>query len=80
MQDAACWCSNYAPEQTTNIFDCDEGCPGYPQDSCGGDSGLLFAYEVVLDRLPSGTATGALAAASSTSTVQQVSAPHSHVP
>jgi cell wall integrity and stress response component len=79
MQDAGCWCSNYAPDQTTSTFDCALGCPGYPQDSCGSANGL-FAYESVVGRLPSGTTTGAIAVPSSSSSLDQVSTPYSHVP
>lgn len=73
MQAEYCWCSNDAPDQTTSIFDCDKGCPGYPQDSCGGDNGLLFAYQAVSNLLPSGTTTGATVTPSSTGAAEQSS-------
>lgn len=56
MLDKACWCSNYVPSKTSQVSTdkCQNGCPGYPDDYCGGDN--LFGY-VALNKAPSGTAT-----------------------
>ncbi|KAI1767631.1 hypothetical protein GGR53DRAFT_480954 [Hypoxylon sp. FL1150] len=57
LQDDSCWCSDYVPDKTTQVDSdkCDTECPGYPSDSCGGDS--LWEY-ISLTKSPSGT-TGA---------------------
>lgn len=57
LQDKSCWCSNVAPNQSTNsnVTKCNDPCPGYPNDSCGSLSDGLFGY-IVLNRLASSTA------------------------
>lgn len=42
VQYSNCWCSNYAPSSTVSLSNCDEECPGYPSNSCGGDG--FFTY------------------------------------
>ena len=66
VQDQSCWCSNYAPADTTSTSDCSEACPGYPYENCGSASSGLFGY-VALGKAPSGTI-GASASTSTTST------------
>ncbi|KAL2220127.1 hypothetical protein M432DRAFT_305474 [Thermoascus aurantiacus ATCC 26904] len=56
LQGKSCWCSNYAPGETTNISECSDGCPGYPADNCGSVSKNLYAYIEMTDHAPSGTA------------------------
>ena len=63
VQDQNCWCSNYAPADTTSTSDCSETCPGYPYENCGSASADLFGY-VALGKAPSGT----IGASTSTST------------
>ncbi|EAW12725.1 WSC domain-containing protein [Aspergillus clavatus NRRL 1] len=59
LQGKECWCSNIAPNKATNtdVSDCDVGCPGYPDDSCGDASKGVFAYIQMSLHKPSGTAT-----------------------
>lgn len=54
VQGQSCWCSNYAPADTTSTSDCSEACPGYPYENCGSQSSGLFGY-VALGRPPLGT-------------------------
>lgn len=54
VQDQNCWCSNYAPADTTSVGNCSEACPGYPYENCGSASSGLFGY-VALGNAPSGT-------------------------
>ena len=54
VQYQSCWCSNYAPAQTTSTGSCSENCPGYPYENCGSQSGSLFGY-IALNKSPSGT-------------------------
>ncbi|KAI9751141.1 MAG: Ribosome-releasing factor 2, mitochondrial, partial [Chaenotheca gracillima] len=55
LQGNKCWCSNYVPGETTSDGDCNQSCPGYPSDKCGGDG--AFGY-IALNRQPSGTKGG----------------------
>ena len=66
VQAQNCWCSNYAPGDTTSTGDCSQQCPGYPFEDCGSASSGLFGY-VALGNAPSGTI-GAAPSASPTST------------
>ncbi|KAG5920393.1 hypothetical protein E4U61_007916 [Claviceps capensis] len=61
----SCWCSNYTPDKSTQLSTgkCNLGCPGYPDEKCGGTG--LFGYVVLPGGLPSGTK-GASIAPSST--------------
>ncbi|KAA8570018.1 hypothetical protein EYC84_002356 [Monilinia fructicola] len=60
-----CWCSDYVPGTTTSTSDCNNPCPGYPDDSCGGDD--TFGY-MALTKSPSGTKGATSASSTSTST------------
>ncbi|KAG5975641.1 hypothetical protein E4U58_000424 [Claviceps cyperi] len=64
-QSNSCWCSNYTPDKSTqlSIGKCNLGCPGYPDEKCGGPG--VFGYVVLPGALPSGTK-GASIAPSST--------------
>lgn len=44
IQGQNCWCSNQAPGSTTNAFNCNQQCPGYPYEWCGSTSANLYAY------------------------------------
>lgn len=54
VQHQQCWCSDYAPEDTTDVSACNDPCPGYPLEKCGSLSDGLFGY-IALSRHPSGT-------------------------
>lgn len=54
VQDANCWCSNYAPSDTVDVGSCSETCPGYGFEQCGSLSEGLYGY-VALNNRPSGT-------------------------
>ncbi|KAM0187936.1 hypothetical protein ACHAPC_003887 [Botrytis cinerea] len=72
VQGSDCWCSNYVPGTTTSSSDCDTPCPGYPDDTCGGDS--LYGY-MSLTLSPSGTkgaaTTSSISSTSSTSSTKK---------
>ncbi|KAI9152095.1 hypothetical protein HJFPF1_09318 [Paramyrothecium foliicola] len=54
-QYQSCWCSNYAPDDDTQVdrSRCNTPCPAYPdEEQCGGDG--TFAY-ILLANAPSGT-------------------------
>lgn len=57
VQDSDCWCSNYAPGDTSDVGDCDKDCPGYPSEKCGSKDGEKFGY-IALGKKPSGTRGG----------------------
>lgn len=65
VQGSECWCSNYVPGTTSSTSDCNTPCPGYPDDTCGGDS--LYGY-MSLTLSPSGTKGAATTSSTSTST------------
>ncbi|KAF7934954.1 uncharacterized protein EAE98_002999 [Botrytis deweyae] len=64
VQGSECWCSNYVPGTTSSTSDCNTPCPGYPDDTCGGDS--LYGY-MSLTLSPSGTKGAATTLSTSTS-------------
>ncbi|KAG7708427.1 hypothetical protein KL914_002153 [Ogataea haglerorum] len=37
VQGENCWCSNTAPDDTSDLGNCDTTCPGYGYEKCGGD-------------------------------------------
>lgn len=55
LQWQTCWCSNYIPAEQQSVSDCNEPCPGYPNDLCGNKTAGLYGY-VPLPNKPSGTA------------------------
>ncbi|TGO49007.1 hypothetical protein BOTNAR_0448g00010 [Botryotinia narcissicola] len=65
VQGSQCWCSNYVPGTTSSTSDCDTPCPGYPDDTCGGDG--LYGY-MSLTLAPSGTKGAATTSSTPTST------------
>ncbi|SPQ25268.1 c9b1b778-d559-4fab-887a-925af5e54f94 [Thermothielavioides terrestris] len=56
VQDHNCWCSNLIPNKADrkDLSDCENPCPGYPTDYCGGDG--LFGYMSVSGFTATGTA------------------------
>jgi hypothetical protein len=67
VQGDYCWCSDYVPGTTTSTSDCDNSCPGYPDDTCGGDG--TYGY-ISLTLSPSGTKQASTAASSTLSTAK----------
>ncbi|TGO19846.1 hypothetical protein BTUL_0002g00920 [Botrytis tulipae] len=65
VQGSECWCSNYVPGTTSSTSNCDTPCPGYPDDTCGGES--LYGY-MSLTLSPSGTKGAATTSSTPTST------------
>lgn len=43
-QGEKCWCSNYAPAEdvTVSLGQCNQGCPSYPLEPCGGSGVFSF--------------------------------------
>ncbi|BDD59607.1 hypothetical protein MAP00_004802 [Monascus purpureus] len=68
LQKFYCWCSNDAPGDTTDVSDCNTGCPGYPNDPCGSLSDNLFAYIEMSLHAPSTTIGGTTSTTSTSST------------
>ncbi|KAK2875069.1 hypothetical protein FQN49_001809 [Arthroderma sp. PD_2] len=54
LQGKTCWCSNAAPGNTVSTDNCNQNCPGYPDDKCGSVSEGLYGY-IVLDKSPTTT-------------------------
>ena len=66
VQYKSCWCSNYAPGDTTSTGSCNVNCPGYPYEQCGDQSAGLYGY-IALGPSPQGTQGGAASSAPSPS-------------
>ncbi|KAI7089753.1 hypothetical protein KC356_g2141 [Hortaea werneckii] len=63
-----CWCSNYVPANQQSVGDCNQDCPGYPDNKCGNEDKGLYGYLPISGNEPSGTAgSGSSSEASSTS-------------
>ncbi|KAL8797259.1 MAG: hypothetical protein Q9182_007213 [Xanthomendoza sp. 2 TL-2023] len=76
VQGKNCWCSDYAPADTTSVSSsCNTPCPGYPFEQCG--SGQYFGY-IKLNKPAVGT-TGASQPQSSTSSPREVATSISQV-
>ena len=67
VQGENCWCTNYAPADTTSLGSCNMPCPGFPFESCGSND--TFGY-IALNKAPLGTV-GASESQSSTSSPAQ---------
>ncbi|KAK3939882.1 hypothetical protein QBC46DRAFT_139767 [Diplogelasinospora grovesii] len=65
VQAKNCWCSNFIPAvgDRKSLDKCEDPCPGYPSDYCGGAG--LFGY-MQLKNSPSGIAGAGSSAATST--------------
>ncbi|PNY27287.1 Uncharacterized protein TCAP_02787 [Tolypocladium capitatum] len=57
-QSNSCWCSDYTPAKgkQVNNSDCNQPCPAYPIEQCGGNG--VFGYIALNNVLPSGTRSG----------------------
>lgn len=75
VKGKSCWCSDYAPADTTSVGSCSSPCPGYPFEQCGSDE--FFGY-VAIGKAPAGTL-GASQSQSSTSSPPEVSTSISQV-
>ncbi|KAI4109096.1 MAG: hypothetical protein LQ339_001901 [Xanthoria mediterranea] len=75
VKGKSCWCSDYAPADTTSLGSCSSPCPGYPFEQCGSDA--FFGY-IAIGKAPAGT-TGASQSQSSTSSPPEVSTSISEV-
>ncbi|KAL8993232.1 MAG: hypothetical protein Q9169_006499 [Polycauliona sp. 2 TL-2023] len=75
VKGKSCWCSDYAPADTTSLGSCDSPCPGYPYEQCG--SGENFGY-IALGKAPAGTI-GASSSQEPTSSPPEVSTSISQV-
>jgi len=67
VQGKNCWCSNLVPNKDNQrpLSDCQNPCPGYPSDFCGGDD--TYGYMLVDDASPTGTAPPAVETSSHSS-------------
>ncbi|EFY99970.1 WSC domain protein [Metarhizium robertsii] len=54
-QSNSCWCSNYTPAKSAQVATskCSLGCPGYPDEKCGGAG--VYGYVFLNVAQPSGT-------------------------
>jgi hypothetical protein len=54
-QEESCWCSNYTPSSSSQVSKgrCNEPCPAYPDEMCGGRG--LFSYVEMKGKLPAGS-------------------------
>lgn len=68
VQGKNCWCSNYAPADTSSLGSCSSPCPGFPYEQCG--SSEFFGY-IPLNKAPLGTAGGSQSQSSTSSPVEQ---------
>ncbi|KAK6343061.1 hypothetical protein TWF718_008437 [Orbilia javanica] len=48
-----CWCSNYPPIELKDLDDCQDSCPGYPDDRCGNRTANYYNYIELDQHLPS---------------------------
>ncbi|CZT04803.1 hypothetical protein WAI453_007662 [Rhynchosporium graminicola] len=67
VQYQGCWCTNFAPADTTT--GCDKACPGWAPELCGNTSPSLFGY-IKLPAAISGTQGGSAPTSTSTSAPQ----------
>ncbi|KAI2624275.1 hypothetical protein GGR54DRAFT_638154 [Hypoxylon sp. NC1633] len=67
IKDDLCWCSDYVPDESTQVdtSECNQPCPGFPSDVCGGDG--LWGY-IALTKNPAGTTGGSTSTFTPTST------------
>ncbi|KAK4155421.1 hypothetical protein C8A00DRAFT_41971 [Chaetomidium leptoderma] len=56
VKEKNCWCSNLIPNRADqkSLGNCQDPCPGYPTDFCGGDG--VYGYMDVAGFSPTGTA------------------------
>lgn len=75
VQGENCWCSDYEPADSiqTDTSNCNTSCPGFPEDTCGGDG--LWGY-MALGKEPAGTkGAGSSTTTSSPTTKHTTTAP-----
>ena len=72
LQDKSCWCSNFAPADTTGVSGCSSPCPGYPSDLCGNASANLYGY-IAIGPSPSGTVAASTQSVPTSASSQEVS-------
>lgn len=63
LQYQECWCSNDKPSEMVDVEDCNQTCPGYPDQKCGNKGAGLYAY-VPLDGAPISSSNGTSSASS----------------
>jgi cell wall integrity and stress response component len=70
LLDKNCWCSDVAPNEDDNVdtSNCDDNCPGYPDDSCGNAVDSLYAYIQLGSPSSTASASSTKSTSSSTST------------
>ncbi|KAL8698120.1 MAG: hypothetical protein Q9201_006745 [Fulgogasparrea decipioides] len=76
VQGKNCWCSNFAPADTTSTGSCNTPCPGYPFEQCGSSG--FFGY-IPLNKAPLGTLGASSQSQSSTSSPLQLATSSSQV-
>ncbi|KAA8916972.1 hypothetical protein TRICI_000870 [Trichomonascus ciferrii] len=70
MQGQKCYCGNALPSKTASSSKCKETCPGFPDDTCGGDdswSVFTIAGKSVSSAAPSSTSSSTTSSKSSSS-------------
>jgi len=72
LQWQECWCSNDKPSETVDVEDCNQTCPGYPDQKCGNKGAGLYSY-VPLDGAPISSSNGTSSASSSSGSVSPAS-------
>lgn len=70
VQYQNCWCSNYAPANQVDTSQCNQQCPGYPDDLCGNANSGLYGY-IALNAAPSGTQGAGVGSTQQSSSAQQ---------
>jgi len=78
LQYQECWCSNDKPSETVDVEDCNQTCPGYPDQKCGNKGAGLYSY-VPLDGAPISSSNGT-SLASSAGSVSPASTSNSTMP
>jgi cell wall integrity and stress response component len=73
LQGNDCWCSNYIPSDQISTYDCNQACPGYPDEWCGSTDAGLYGYYLLSPNEPLGTSSGAVASATTKSSSPSVS-------
>ncbi|KEF61864.1 uncharacterized protein A1O9_03435 [Exophiala aquamarina CBS 119918] len=66
LQGENCWCSNYIPLEQVSTSDCNQQCPGFPDDWCGSTDAGLYGYYLLGAANPLGTSSGIVASDSTT--------------
>src|SRR4051812_818319 len=67
IQGLDCWCSNYIPAEQVSTDDCNQPCPGFPDEWCGSTDAGLYGYFLLGSGEPLGTSAGSAASATGVS-------------